>query len=686
MKRPRKPRFDTAAPAVVVAETLYRDDDGDLWVQPAGNGSRKSHRPAPQPVRLAPGGREAAPGLGEKVLVRIETLENGEAVAHLIKRLGGGPPKMLGVVRKRHREAMIEPVEKGARGGLILNPPDAADLRDGDLVLAQTVAAGQGRFGPRRGKVVEVIGHEDDARAASLIAIAAHNIPMGFSDQALVEAESVRPPTPDGRKDLTGIPLITIDPPDARDHDDAVYAEADPDHPGGWIVWVAIADVAYAVPEGSALDRNAWEKGNSVYFPDRVEPMLPEALSAGLCSLTPGDLRPCLAVRMVFDAEGRKRNHRFERGLMRSAAKLSYEAAQAAIDGHPDVATRPLLETVLKPLWAAYRTLTIARARRSPLEIESQERRVEFGPDGEVRAITARVTREANRLIEEFMIQANVAAAETLDRAGFPCIWRVHDAPSALKIAGFVDFLASLEIPWSKGEAARTERFNRLLAATREGPNGAMINEMVLRTQSQAVYSTENIGHFGLNLDRYVHFTSPIRRYADLTVHRGLLSIMGHGGARPEPGSLERTAEHVSMTERRAMAAERDAADRYTALFLYDQVGGHFSGVITGVTRFGLFVRLDETGADGLVPIASLGEEYFHHDAAAHALIGERSGATWRLGQAVEVALREAAPVTGGLILEMLSEGEAGGPRRRAKPGFKPSRSRTDRQTRRGRR
>ncbi len=459
------------------------------------------------------------------------------------------------------------------------------------------------------------------------------------------------------------MPLITIDPADARDHDDAVHAapDADPRNAGGWVVWVAIADVAAYVRPGSALDRMARERGNSVYFPDRVEPMLPERLSAGLCSLVPGEARACLAVRMIFDRDGVKRSHRFERGLMRSAAKLSYEQAQAAIDGSLDPTTAPLIETVLRPLWGAFAALERARRKRSPLEIRSSERKIVLGGDGRVIDVRPRESLEAHRLIEAFMIEANVCAATTLEQRRAPLIYRVHDAPSADKIEALAEFLSTLGLPWSKGEAPRTDRFNRLLAQTREAPWALIVNEIVLRTQMQAIYAPQNSGHFGLNLNRYVHFTSPIRRYADLVVHRSLISALGLGDDGLDLGDTARLgeiAEHVTLTERRAMAAERDAADRYLASFMENRVGDEFEGLITGVTRFGLFVRLSETGADGLVPISSLGEEYFVHDEASHALIGERTRARWTLGRGVRVRLREATPLTGGLLLEMLSEPE----------------------------
>ena len=642
-----------ALPEVGVVDVVERDVDGDLLVRLVKG------EDAPV-VPLAPGAEAGAPapGLGDRLLVRFVRLESGEHQAKLIKRLGQSAHRILGVVRKVNREIRVEPVDRRTKDSLVL--PPGADVRDGDLVLAGIESDGV-RYGPKRGKLLEIVGREDDPRAASLIAIHTHGIPMGFPPGAEEEAEAAEPPTLAGREDLRDVPLITIDPVDARDHDDAVFAQPDddPKNPGGWVCWVAIADVAAYVRSGSELDRTARDKANSVYFPDRVEPMLPERLSNGLCSLREGENRACLAVRMVFGADGRKRSHRFARGLMRSAAKLSYEQAQAAIDGEPDDKTGPLLDHVLKPLWAAYACLKRGRDARSPLAIESLERKISISPEGQIAAITPRASLEAHRLIEEFMIQANVAAAEALEAKKTPLIYRIHDTPSPEKVQALADFLGTLGLPWTKGEAPRTDRFNRLLAETRDGPHADIVNEVVLRTQMQAQYNVDNIGHFGLNLAKYAHFTSPIRRYADLIVHRGLISALGLG----EDGLSDRdiaqmkgTAELITFAERRAMAAERDATDRYVAAFLSEQVGAAFDGRITGVTRFGLFVRLAGTGADGLVPVSRLGADYFVHDERGHALVGERTGARWPLGMTVEVKLVEATPITGGLLFEMLSE------------------------------
>jgi ribonuclease R len=651
-------------PPVGVVEVVERDADGDLFVR-----LQKGGEDAPL-ARLAPDRNErvaGAPGLGDKLLVRFERTPSGFE-ARMIKRLGQSAHRVLGVVRKARRETRVEPVDRRSKESLILAEPDARELRDGDLVVAQVSGGADRRYGPKRGRVLEVVGREDEPRAASLIAIHTHGIPTGFSAAAEEEAEKAEAPTLSGRTDLRDLPLITIDPADARDHDDAVFAERDkdPKNRDGWVVWVAIADVSAYVRHKSALDREAYDKGNSTYFPDRVEPMLPHRLSSGLCSLVEGQNRATLAVRMVFDKSGRKTGHKFVRGLMRSAAKLSYEQAQRAIDGHADDKTRPLLKPILRPLWDAYACLKRGRDARQPLAIESLERKVVIDPKGDVVSITPRESLEAHRLIEEMMIQANVCAAETLEQKKVPLLYRVHESPSQEKLFALADFLSTVGLDWAKGETVRTERFNRLLDKTRGGPHAEIVNEVVLRTQMQAHYNPDNLGHFGLNLQRYAHFTSPIRRYSDLVIHRGLIRGLGLGKdglSDEEIARMGGTAEQVTMAERRSMAAERDATDRYVAAFLEDRVGAEFQGRITGVTRFGLFVRLKETGADGLVPVSSLGGEYFVHDDRAHALVGDRSGLRWRLGAEVEVRLVEATPITGGLLFEMLSDPEPPDPK-----------------------
>jgi ribonuclease R len=661
-------------PKVGVVEFTNHDSEGDLVGRLAGH---EEDRAGPR-VRLVEDRRHPAPdmGVGDRALCRLAPTADGVVEARVIKKLPRMSRRMLGVVRTAPGGKRLEPIERGAREPYLLKPTDARDLDDGDLVVFSPVA--ERRQGLRVAHVVEEIGRADGPHAPTILSIHEHGIEHGFSDAELAETEALDPATPKGREDLTRTPLLTIDPADARDHDDAVWAEPDKDprNPDGWVVIVAIADVAAYVQPGGALDRGAERRGVSVYFPDRVVPMLPERLSTDLCSLKEGEPRPCLAVRLVFDAKGEKVAHRFVRGWMRSAAKLSYEQAQAAIDGKPDAATAPLLEPVLKPLWAAYRAVQIARDKRAPLEIEAPERKIVLDARGKVFDVVRRDRFDAHKLIEEFMIQANVAAAETLEKKRRTLIYRVHDEPAKERVEALTEFLPQVGLKWSKGERATPKRFNALLTAAGKGEHAEVVNDMVLRTQAQAVYATENLGHFGLNLTRYAHFTSPIRRYADLTVHRALIEALGFGddGARAEDEPrLAGVAERISQAERKAMAAERSAGDRYLSAFLADKVGATFKARIAGVTRAGCFVRLAESGADGLAPASRLGRERFMHDAGAQALIGEESGGRYRMGMAVEVKLVEATPISGGLLFDILTEPEPGArPSRRGRHGGAP--------------
>jgi ribonuclease R len=675
-----------APPESGLFEIVELDPDGDLLARASGREGLFGPL-----VRVAPGDARAradgpAPGIGDRFIGRTAQEADGHHVERIIKRIGASAHRIYGVFRadpgrERAGVGRARPPGGGAGGGrlipadrktkhdLLIEAAHAKNARDGDLVAVKLLA--HRGYGPKRAEVLEIFGNSEDPKAASILAIAAHGIPMGFGADEIAQAEAAGPAPLGEREDLRAIPLVTIDPEDARDHDDAVWAESLPG--GGHRILVAIADVAHYVTPNSPLDVGAAKRGNSVYFPDRVVPMLPERLSADLCSLMEGVERPCLAVEIKVDAEGRRTGHRFLRGLMKSAGSLTYSQAQAAIDGAPDETTAPLLDNVLKPLWAAYAALGRERAMREPLEIDSPERKIVLGPDGKVESIGVRERFDAHRLIEEMMILANVCAAETLEAKRSPLIYRIHDQPTPQKLAVLGDFLATLSIKWAKGQPPSTKRFNKVLALAKATEHAATINETVLRTQSQAVYDTANIGHFGLNLLKYAHFTSPIRRYADLVVHRALIAAhgFGEGGLRPKDlAQLQRVAEEITALERRAMAAERDATDRYVAAFMADKVGAVFEGRITSVTRFGLFVRLADSGADGLVPVSRLGSEYFHHDEAAHALVGGQSGDTWVLGAPVRVRLIEATPISGGLMFDVVSDPKAGkAPGRRAMRG-----------------
>ena len=647
-------RADTPPPTgMVVFEQI--DEHGDL----AGRMLGRDGPFGPQIIYAGVQGKrkEPEPGVGDRALCKITETPQGWR-AKMIKKISRAETSELTglYTTMRNGGGSVAPANRKDRREVVIEANDAGKAEDGDLVVARLKPSGRGRaYGPKLAVITEIIGKATDPRAASILAIHAHGIPVDFPDE-VIEAAKQAAPAKVKREDLTQIPLITIDPPDARDHDDAVFAEKLDD---GWRVIVAIADVSAYVTEGSALDREAQMRGNSTYFPDRVVPMLPEELSADACSLREKELRTCMAVEMIFDEAGNKRKHRFIRGMMRSAAKLSYNEAQNAIDGKHGGPGDAMLETVLRPLWDAYAAMCIARDKRQPLDLDLPERRVELGEDGHVAAITQRERFDAHRLIEEMMIAANVCAAETLEKTKTPLIYRIHDQPSDAKISALADFLQTLNIKWARGEKPQTHRFNKLLGEAGSGEHKDVVTEMVLRSQAQAVYAPDNIGHFGLHLAKYAHFTSPIRRYSDLIVHRALIRAMqmGPDGLSDEMGvRMEELAGHLSTTERRSMAAEREATDRYLAHFMADRVGAEFEGRIAGLNKAGLFIKLAETGADGFVPISRLSDEYWVHDERSQALVTRGSGRRYEMGQIVSVRLREATPLTGGLLLEMLSK------------------------------
>ncbi|MGA8690193.1 MAG: ribonuclease R [Methyloceanibacter sp.] len=670
----RKLQRPGVLPPVTVIEIVERDSHGEFIARP----STWPEEQGPPPRILVVESKQdkgPAAGLGDRVLARITTLgadANTPYQARPIKRLPRATRSQLGVFRSLAGGAgVIDPVDRKQLKEWRVARGATQDALSGELVRFEL--AGPSRFGAASARITARLGNPQDQRATSLIAIHAHGIPDSFPDSVLGEAEAAGKPDLKRREDLTHLPFVTIDPSDARDRDDAVWAEPDPDakNKGGWVVMVAIADVASYVKPGSALDKEARSRGNSVYFPDCVVPMLPERISNDLCSLREREARPCLAVRMVFDKDGHKKDHRFLRGLIRSAAALAYAQAQSAIDGNFDDVTGPLLDPVLRPLWGAYASLTRARNERAPLDLDLPERKILLDEEGRVRGVATPARLDAHRLIEEFMIAANVAAAETLEAKRTPLIYRVHDQPSKEKLSSLSEFLGTLGLKLPKTGQMKPAHFNRILAETRASPAAELVGEVILRSQAQAEYSAGNFGHFGLNLRRYAHFTSPIRRYADLIVHRALIRALGlgEGGLTDtEIPVLETIAESISGTERRAMAAERETADRLIAAYLADRIGARFLARVSGLTRTGLFVRLTETGADGFVPASSIGHEYFYHDETHQALIGEDTGAAFQLGDAVEVRLVEAIPSAGALRFELLSEGRMIGikPRRAA--------------------
>ena len=669
LAKSRRKLIDTSTlPPVTVIEITGIDRQGEAYGEPVEWDERVAGKPPLVLIEVQPRDGIKPPAKGDRVLAKIEPAPGNDYKfkARIIRALSDRAKRVLGVYRlvKGHGARLI-PVDKKARNELQVRAGDENGAVDGELVEAE-ILKDHGRGLPLA-RVRERLGDLNDQRNVSLIAIHHHAIPNQFSERVLAESETLKAFEHKNRSDLRNIPLVTIDPPDARDHDDAVWAapDGDPANPGGFQIIVAIADVATYVKPGSTLDKEARFRGNSIYFPDRVVPMLPERISNDLCSLREKEDRPALACFMVFDKSGIKKSHRFARVIMRSAAKLSYEEAQAAIDGNPSVKAETLVEGVLKPLWAAYAALTKTRDKRGPLELDLPERKLVLDDKGHVLRVVIPLRLDAHKLIEEFMIQANVAAAEELEAKKTPLLYRVHEQPSAEKVRALAMFLKTVELSLPLGQVMKPKHFNDLLREVKGKDYQNLVNDVVLRTQAQAVYSPDNKGHFGLALRRYAHFTSPIRRYADLIVHRALVSALGLGGdglSADDISRLAETADMISDAERRAMAAERETTDRLIASHLAGQTGALFRGRIGGVVGAGLFIKLNDSGADGFVPVSSLGSDYFVYSEMEHALIGQRSGEKFQLGDPVEVKLLEVTPISGGLRFEMVSDGRQGKP------------------------
>lgn len=662
-------------PSVTVLDIPTEADPDALIAFPA---SWNEEEDGERPLVVVEAQRNAriVPGPGDRILARIsrENTTPMRYTAKPMKILDKPRRAHIGIMRMDDDGARLIPVDRKQKE-MRIPQGDLGDAKDGDLVEVDVKLSG--RLMLPRARVTNVIGNPHSEGAISLIALHNLDIPYRFPAAVLKASEAVKEVSQKGREDWRHMPFVTIDPATAKDHDDAVYAHADDDakNPDGHIVYVAIADVAAYVTPGSDLDKEAYVRGNSVYFPDRVVPMLPERISNDLCSLREGENRPALGLRMVFNANGRKQDHTFHRVIIRSAAKLAYEQAQAAIDGKTDDKTGPLLDGVLKPLWAAYNAMLSARVQRAPLDLDLPERRIELNPDGTVAGITVPERLTAHRLIEEMMIAANVAAAETLEQQATPLLYRVHDVPGREKLIALREFLQSLQMNFSKSDAIRPNHFNEVLRKAKKTDKSEQVSTMVLRSQAQAEYSAENFGHFGLNLDRYAHFTSPIRRYADLIVHRALIASLklGKDGLRPETyAALPGIAQHISTTERRAMVAERETNDRLLAEYMSAKIGAQFDGRLSGVTKSGLFVRLTDTGADGFIPASTLGTDYYRYVEEQQAMIGERTGERFRLGDDVKVRLLEAAPLAGALRFELLSEGERVTPLRKGGSRAKP--------------
>ena len=653
-------------PKVTVLRVTQVDDSGNVFAVPEQWHAESS----PPRIRLVERGKRSALGIGDRILARTEAKGQG-FIAHPMKKLARSAELTLGVVKQEGERFWLSPVDKRERRELFIS--DLKDAEAGDLVLCEVT----GRPPRVSARVDAVLGDPFAPRSFSLIAIHKHGLRHEFAQEAIDEAHRVSKQPLGDREDLTHLPIVAIDPEDARDHDDAIWAEADSE--GGWNAIVAIADVSFYVRPGSELDREARARGNSAYFPDRVVPMLPEELSADICSLKEGQDRAAIACHLKVAKDGTLKSWRFSRAKVRIAANIAYEDAQAAIDAReedrievsspvcfmPDVegrVPRELVDKALKPLWACWRALFAARQKRDPLELDLPERRVMLDEKGRITSIAPRDRLDAHRLVEDFMIAANVAAARALEAKKTPVMYRVHEPPSREKLVALKDYLATFGIEFALGQVVKPGTFNRIIERIGESDGREEIMEQLLRTQMQARYGPERLGHFGLALATYAHFTSPIRRYADLLVHRALVKAYGLGEGGLPAGDEERfeqIGEQISMLERRAMEAERETVDRYVAAFLSDQVGQLVECRITGVQPFGFFATVDDLGGDGLLLAKDLGREYFRYDEAARLLVGDETGETYRLGQRLTLRLAEANPVSGSLRFE-LPEGSYG--------------------------
>ena len=643
-------------PSVCILQMMASTSDGDLFARPV---DWKGDEPEPIVLMVF---RASDPALayGDRVLSKVSIVhdEQYQYEGRIIRVLKKTPKNTLGIYKETSEGGRILPIEKSGREWSV-KLSDALDAKDGELVEAEQIK-GKGASGLYAARVINIVGDPSGPKAVSLIAIHQHGIPHQFPEDVLNESENSNFSVDAKREDLTKIPFVTIDPSDARDHDDAVYShpDKDPSNIGGHVLWVAIADVAHFVKPGSALDEEARKRGNSTYFADRVVPMLPDRLSGDLCSIHEGIERPCLAVCITIDKSGKKLKQTFHRANIKSVASLNYEEVQKSVEGTVNEKVKPHFENVIKPLYECYFCLKKSKDCRQPLDLDLPERKVELFKNGRVKAVVLKERFDSHRLIEEFMILANVAAAEELSKARSEFLYRVHEEPTPEKLNALREVAQSAGFNLAKGQVLQTSHLNDLLTKSKQSDLSELISMTTLRSMSQAYYSRENFGHFGLALKKYAHFTSPIRRYSDLITHRALISSLGLGcdGLKEmDSEKLEGTAKHISDTERRSMVAERDTTDRYLASYLSEKVGNEFEGKISGVAKFGFFVRLNESGAEGIVPVRTLGTDFYYYDDRTNTLRGSETGLIIGLGQRATVRLKEVDPIAGGIAFDALN-------------------------------
>lgn len=661
-RKTRKHNKKKPLPRVAIIEIKKIDMNGELRGQLVSN---KRQVADDFEIIVSPWvGPSASLKVGDRLLARLTENENGTYEAKTIKiieAVSGTLVGLLEVFYDRHRNTKlgrIKPIDRRIKNEFIITSNYLKGSKSGELVLVERLAGHL--LNLPKAKVLHRLGPIDSNKSISLVAIHSNNIPTKFPKAAINQSKSLVPINLQNRKDLRSLPFVTIDGTDARDFDDAIWAEPDTDlnNSGGWHAIVAIADVAYFVRPGDPIDIEARTRGNSVYFPDRVVPMLPEYLSNDICSLKPGEDRACLAIHLRISPKGNIKHYYLERGLIRSIARLNYRQFQLAINREPDDVLGPHFENIVMPLYNTYLALSGARARRGALDLEVPERRVELGPNGQIISITEAPRYDSHKLIEEFMIAANVAAAKLLEDHNLSCIYRIHDQPDSEKLETLTKVISFLNLKVSKNYQFNNNQLNKILNKSAEGPFKHITNTLILRAQSRAEYSTKNIGHFGLGLGTYTHFTSPIRRYSDVLIHRALITALKLGdGGFPETGKGELISicKHISATEKRASIAERTANDRYAANYLLQYEGSELSGRVSGIARFGVFVQLDETGSDGLIPFRTLPISRIPYRSGQYSIsLGSNN---LKLSDLVVVKLEEVNIVTSQLILRLVKVG-----------------------------
>jgi ribonuclease R len=577
---------------------------------------------------------------GDRVMARVTGLDRrGRREGVIVEVLERAHIRVVGRLHEEHGVCYLVPEDRRLSHDILI-PRDACNgARSGQVVVAEIIEQPDRNVKPV-GRIAEVLGNYADPGMEVEIALRKHELPHAFPPAAEALAKSlpsaVRKQDRNGRVDLTHLPLVTIDGETAKDFDDAVYCEPEGK---GFRLWVGIADVSHYVKHGDGLDLEARVRGNSVYFPRRVIPMLPEALSNGLCSLNPEVERLCLTCEMLVGARGDIKDYRFYPAAMRSRARLTYTAV-ADILANPEGETarqRSALVPQLQDLSALFHVLVKARARRGAIDFESLETRMEFDEQGKITAIYPVERNDAHRLIEECMLAANVCASDFLQRHEHPALYRIHEGPTPEKLKALHDFLREFGLQLGGGDDPHAKDYAKLLSEIRGRPDYQLLQTVLLRSLRQAVYSPENVGHFGLAYEAYTHFTSPIRRYPDLLVHRGIKAALA--GGIYDPGDWAALGQHCSETERRADEATRDVEAWLKAYYMRDRIGERFAGTISGVAAFGVFVALDAVYVEGMVHVSELGNDYFQYDAARHELIGERTRKRFRLGDRIEVKL-----------------------------------------------